>query len=29
IDAKTRAWLDWVEEYISPKIEMDASYFYK
>ncbi|MGM7299816.1 hypothetical protein, partial [Acinetobacter baumannii] len=21
--------LDWVEEYISPKIEMDASYFYK
>ncbi|MFX5542774.1 hypothetical protein ABTD71_25675, partial [Acinetobacter baumannii] len=24
-----RAWLDWVEEYISPKIEMDASYFYK
>lgn len=29
IDAKTRAWLDWVEEYISPRIEMDASYFYK
>ncbi|WP_228202990.1 hypothetical protein, partial [Acinetobacter baumannii] len=25
----TRAWLDWVEEYISPRIEMDASYFYK
>lgn len=29
IDAKTRAWLDWVEEHISPRIEMDASYFYK
>ena len=21
IDAKTRAWLDWVEEYISPKLK--------
>ena len=29
IDAKTRAWLDWVEQYISPKIKSDTSYFYQ
>lgn len=29
VDAKTRAWLDWVEQYISPKIKSDTSYFYQ
>ncbi len=27
IDAKTRAWLDWVATRISPQIDMDAEYF--
>ena len=29
IDAKTRVWLNWVEQYIAPKIEADRSYFYR
>lgn len=29
IDAKTRAWLNCVEQYIAPKIEQDTSYFYQ
>ncbi|WP_374527208.1 LysR family transcriptional regulator [Acinetobacter sp.] len=27
IDAKTRAWLTWVEQHISPKIQSDTEYF--
>jgi hypothetical protein len=27
IDAKTRAWLTWVEQHISPKIQSDTDYF--
>ena len=27
IDAKTRAWLSWVEKHISPKIQDDTDYF--
>jgi len=28
IDAKTRAWLTWVEQHISPKIQSDTDFFY-
>lgn len=29
VDAKTRVWLEWVDEYISPQLQADAAFFAK